>query len=341
MDFKLTDKEKLVLWGLVEHPELNDVELSKKLEVKRRTFSAIKTKLKNNGVFSTLIVPDFNMLGCEILTVSYGNFNPGLTFEDRKKDAEKVMGCEETVYVGTTGREYLVLSISKNFTDFRKKSNAIGIAYVQKNFVEDMHDVHFSFEISSPQFFGFSGLIKMLFNLDVECEKKYESKRESVKLTKNEKKALYALVKMPDAKTEEITSKTGIPDHTLFRIKKKLLDEGIIKIIKIPNFAFLGCCELMALIHTEYKLDKRNGFSHTPEDIFRVSSDFESVSLSLFKNYTDYRNYYDQKLEYLRKNDLIDKEPDVLLFSMQNFTQFKGVSFAPLVKKLLEVDAEF
>ena len=49
MDFKLTDKEKLVLWGLVEHPELNDVELSKKLEVKRRTFSAIKTKLKNNG----------------------------------------------------------------------------------------------------------------------------------------------------------------------------------------------------------------------------------------------------------------------------------------------------
>jgi len=26
---------------------------------------------------------------------------------------------------------------------------------------------------------------------------------------------------------------------------------------------------------------------------------------------------------------------------MQNFTQFKGVSFAPLVKKLLEVDAEF
>ena len=81
MDFKLTDKEKLVLWGLVEHPELNDVELSKKLEVKRRTFSAIKTKLKNNGVFSTLIVPDFNMLGCEILTVSYGNFNPGLTFD--------------------------------------------------------------------------------------------------------------------------------------------------------------------------------------------------------------------------------------------------------------------
>jgi hypothetical protein len=97
----------------------------------------------------------------------------------------------------------------------------------------------------------------------------------------------------------------------------------------------------MALIHIIYKLDKRNGFSHTPEDIFRISSDFESISLFLFKNYTDYRNYYDRRLEYLRKNDLIDKEPDVLLFSMQNFNQFKGFSFAPLVKKLLEVDAEF
>lgn len=341
MDFKLTNKEKLVLWGLVEHPELSDVELSKKLDIKRRTLSAVKTKLKNNKMFSTIIVPDFNMLGCEILTFHYGNFNPNFKYEDRKEDAKKITECEELVYTGTTGREYFGISISKNFTEFIKKANPISIAYTQKKFFENVNIVYFPLEISSYHFLDFSGLMKMLFRLDVECEKKREQKGESVKLTKKEKKVLYALVKMPDAKTEEIVSKTGIPEYALSRIKKKLLDNGVIKILKIPSLEVLRCCELMALIHIKYKLNARNGCNHNPECIFGISSDSESVSLFLFKNYTDYRDYYDKKLEHLRKNDLITEEPDVLLFSLQKFNHFKEFSFAPLVKKLLEVDAEF
>ena len=85
MKSKLTHKEKLVLWGLAEYPGLKDNELSKKLGIKRRTFGAVKTKLKNNRVFSTSVFPDFNALGCEILTICYGTFNPLTTFEDRKK----------------------------------------------------------------------------------------------------------------------------------------------------------------------------------------------------------------------------------------------------------------
>ena len=77
---KLTEKDKLVLWVSAEYPDLVDKGLSKKLDIKRRTFHAIKTKLKKNGVFSTLIVPDFNAIGFEILSICYGNFNPDISF---------------------------------------------------------------------------------------------------------------------------------------------------------------------------------------------------------------------------------------------------------------------
>ena len=47
----LTDKEKIVLWGLCRYPLLNDEELSSKLNLKRSTLTAIKNRLKTkNGL---------------------------------------------------------------------------------------------------------------------------------------------------------------------------------------------------------------------------------------------------------------------------------------------------
>jgi len=100
-------------------------------------------------------------------------------------------------------------------------------------------------------------------------------------------------------------------------------------------------CEVLACIHVKYKSDKRTGYEHQAAEILRIDSDSEMVSLSLFKNYTAYKDYYDRKLEYLRSNDLIDEDPVVMLFPVEKLNAFKYFSFAPLVKKVLEVDAEF
>jgi len=337
---KLTDKDKLVLWGLTEYPDLKDNKISKKLGIKRRTFGAVKTKLKNNGVFSTLIFPDFNALGCEILTVCYGTFNPLTTFEDRKKDAQNIIECEEILHAYSTDREFFAMSVSKNFTDFRKKAFEIVRTYKQKNFFENVTHVHFPLEISRYWFFEFSELIKMLFGFDAESERKDENALKRVRLTKKEKKVLYSLVGMPDAKNIDIAHRTGIAMHTVGKIKKNLLEMGVIKIRKIPDLEMLDC-EVLACIHVKYKSDKRTGYEHQAAEILRIDSDSEMVSLSLFKNYTAYKDYYDRKLEYLRSNDLIDEDPVVMLFPVEKLNAFKYFSFAPLVKKVLEVDAEF
>jgi len=340
MKSKLTGKDKLVLWGLAEYPGLKDNKLSKKLGIKRRTFGAVKTKLKNKGVFSTLIFPDFNALGCEILTICYGKFKPLTTFEDRKKDAQNILECEEIVCAYSTDSEFFAICVSKNFTEFRKKAFEIARVYEQKNFFENITYVHFPLEISRCWFFEFSGLIRMLFGFDAESERKDENALKRVRLTKKEKKVLYALVKMPDAKNIDIAHRTGIAMHTISKIKKNLLERGVIKIRKIPDLEMLGC-EVLAVIHVKYKSGKRAGYGHQASEILRIDSDLDMVSLSLFKNYTAYKDYYDRKLEHLRENDLIDEDPVVMLLPVEKFNAFKYFSFAPLVKKVLEVDAEF
>ena len=338
MGHKLTDKEKLVLWGLTGYPGLKDVEVSKKLGIERRTFSAVKTKLKNRGVFSTLTVPDFNALGCKLLTVCYGRFNPMVPYDDRKEGVQKIRECEEIIHVYSTDRKFLLLCASKNFTEFRKKAAEILRFYKQNNFLEDVTHVHFPLEISRYRFFGFSELIKDIFGLDIECENKNENPAERIRLTKNEKKVLCALVEMPDAKNDEITVRTKVSTHVVSRIKKKLFENGIIKLRNIPDLKLLGF-ELIAFMHIKYKIDKGNEHEHQPAEIFGINSDAESATFCLFKNYTDYEEYYNRKLQYLGENDLIDEEPAVLLFPVQKLKPAKEFSFAPLVKKVLEIDS--
>ncbi|ODS38002.1 MAG: hypothetical protein A7316_08710 [Candidatus Altiarchaeales archaeon WOR_SM1_86-2] len=295
MKSRLTDKEKLVLWGLAEYPDLKDNELSKKLGIKRRTFGAVKTKLKNNGLFSDLIVPDSSALGCEILTVVYGTLNPLIKFENRLDGAQMITKCEEVVYANSTDREFFIIAISKNFTEFRKKADELLRFYAQNKFLDDLTIVHFPF--------GITGYI-------------------------------------PGAKISDISRITGITAHTVSGVKKKLLEKKIMETHKIPNFNILNC-ELFALTHVKHKHGRGGDYVSQPMEVLRFDSGADMVSVSLFKNYTAYKDYYDRKLEYLRDNDLIDGEPKVLLFPIQKLRYVKDFSFAPLMKKVLKVDIEF
>jgi hypothetical protein len=81
----LTKNEKDTLWGMVNHPTLNDRALAKKTRLKLSTVTAIRRRLREREYFWTVNIPNFSRLGFELLCVEYGSFNEAVPVERRIK----------------------------------------------------------------------------------------------------------------------------------------------------------------------------------------------------------------------------------------------------------------
>ena len=64
---QLTRKERLVFYNLVKHPDFNDNQISKEIDVKRSTVTAIRNKLKRDGFYTKLVIPNLPALGCRLM----------------------------------------------------------------------------------------------------------------------------------------------------------------------------------------------------------------------------------------------------------------------------------
>ena len=112
----LTEKEKIVLWGLCRHPLLNDEELSGKLNLKRSTLTAIKNRLKGKGWFGLRYIPNFHKLGCEFL----GFFDAVLGKNVRVSDFNFVKDSSGVILRSLQDEKVFGVFASEKFVDFRK-----------------------------------------------------------------------------------------------------------------------------------------------------------------------------------------------------------------------------
>jgi len=331
---RFTDKEKLVMWAMCEYPDLKDIEISEKIGMGGRTFSSIKARLAGNNLFSSLMFPDFGAIGCEFLTVSYGEFNSQASLKVMKKALKRINECNAVIHVYSNGREFVILSASKNITVFNKIMWEVFSDLKEIDFLRSVRHVHFPLEMTNYKFFEYSGIIKSKFAVSPGYEAGRMKKVSKKRLTKREKELLYAILKMPGAKNRDISSASGIKEDSVGRIKRNLIKSGILNIRKIPDTDIFNF-EILAFMHVKYnrgqhleEIEKRD---EEPE-ILNIKSEADYVSVSLFKNYTQYSDYYFRNLEYLLKEDLIDKNPEVLLFPIIHLKSVKDFGFKDILK---------
>lgn len=110
----LTEKEKLVFYGLVKYPEFSDQQLSEKLKEKRSTITSIKNKLLRKNFYKTKIIPDFSLLECELLCIAYGETPVGI------EENKKLVNHKEVVYSLMTDRNFLDIIIAKKLCIIKK-----------------------------------------------------------------------------------------------------------------------------------------------------------------------------------------------------------------------------
>ncbi|MBM3309095.1 MAG: hypothetical protein FJY77_02475 [Candidatus Altiarchaeales archaeon] len=349
---KLTDNDKLLFYSLVKWPSLNDTELSKKTKIKRSTITAIRNKLKKNNLYTTIKAPNLERIGCELLTVRYGSFDPLVTYEMREKYTS-TQKFPEVFFKRSSDKTRIALSTATNFTETKKYIDYSNRMYGEQGFLpeEGITHVFFPFRVSKIfRFYDYAPLMKQHFNIPGEDRLEFNTEfaeSEPAKLTDNEKLVFYAVVKYPELNDNEIAKKVSMTRQYVSNARKKLEYGGLIKTINVPNLAALDF-QMLVLTHVvvnpKSSLNaRRHGIEKVLSQgahIFDIAGNLEFVLISAFKDYPEFDKIHDDIVDYYTEHDLILKNPVTKIMLNNDIKLAIDGRFAPIVKKALNIPRE-
>ena len=343
----LTRNEQQVLYGLVRYPNLNDSELSSKINVKLSTLTSIKRRLYEQDVYRQLYVPLINRLGSELLAVIYTQFNPVIPLEERVSITKRTIEIFEEIFFSTGEQEKgFSISISKNYSNIGRINDIRTETFGSLGLLEEEspNEVIFPFETSEIiRFFDFSRVIGTMFSFgdgtsksDIEC-----FKNDTIySLSEKEKKVYTALVQFPTATTQQIGEKVGLSRHTVSRMKKKFFDLRLLKHLTIPDMKQLGF-EILSFYHYQFNPGKAPNLEDifcldTPSTVFLARRKYEIVMVSAYQNYQQYKEDKMKKIRYLKENGFISYTPLVRKYMFERMIFLKNFVFHPIAKKIIE-----
>jgi DNA-binding MarR family transcriptional regulator len=348
---KLTEKEKIVLHGLVRWPELNDLELSDRIDIKRPTVTAIRNKFEKEGVYKTIRVPAFDKIGCEIISVKYGEFNPLTPYEIRRKYSGWSKFPESVFWIASdTGR--VGVDVGENYTEIKKHIDYSERTYGEHGFHTDKGNIYHLFPLRLSKIYAyldFAPLLSNIFDLgnNVNINIDVDLGGTPEKFNKNEKLVMYALVKYPTLKDNEIAEKLDLTRQSVNNIRKRFETQKLVKTVRVPDINKLGL-ELLVFMHIRAKphasLDvRKDGILEELKQgsqIIYLAGNLESVIISSFRNYTDFQRTYDHIVSFYREHDFLFLEPTIKIFPIKDLKLFVYDRYTPLVKKVFGIEKE-
>jgi len=345
----LTPNEQKVLFGLVSHPELNDSELASKYQVKLSTLTSIKRRLYEQNMFYQVSVPLLNRLGSELLAIIYTQFNPVIPLEERVKKAKESIEVFDEIFFSIGEQEKgFSISISKNYTNIGRINEIRTETFGKLGLLEKEYpaEVVFPFSTSSIiRFFDFSRALAGLFDIEQkrrETDEKWFQTDGPVRLSEKEKKVYICLVGHPNESTQQIGELVGMSRHTVSRMKKKFFNLRLLKQITVPDLRQLGF-EILAFYHLQFNpgrapVKEDITYLDTPSTIFLARRKFETVIISAYTNYQDYKEDKMEKIRYLKENEFISYNPSVRKYMFDRMVFLKQFDFAPITKKIIEAN---
>ena len=344
-----TTNEKKVLCGLATYPYDNDSIIAEKIGVKLSTFTSIKRRLEDQKYFRYLLVPNINLLGCELLAVIYTQFNPVIPLKERVNTTKETIEVFDEIFfsVGVAEKGFSI-SLSQNYSNIGRineiRTETFGkVGLLDKEYP---NEVIFPFDTSNiNRFFEFNHLLHTFFfpekNPQTPPDKPWFTGRQHLKLTPKEKIVYVQLIQHPTATTEELGNKVGVSRHTISRMKKKFYDLNLLRPLLIPDLNKLGF-ELLAFYHL--KFNPHNAptaqditYLNTPSTIFLAHRQFELILIAAYPTYQTYQEDKMKKIRYLKENELITYTPLVRKYIFDRMEIIKDFTFAPLAKKTVEL----
>jgi DNA-binding MarR family transcriptional regulator len=349
---ELTDKERLMLYGLAKYPHLTDKSLSEKLDLKHSTVTSIRHRLHDNEYFRKLIIPRLQNMGCQMLVVIYTNFSPLIPLEERVAITGETIEVFEEIFfsVGEQDKGFS-LSLSRDYATIGKINDIRTQTFGGRGLLEEEYSnmVVLPFEISRIyRFFDFSPLLNSSFNLDLETEKDIQDfglkDMEDIIFSDTEKNVYCMMVSNPEMSDEDIGREIGVSRHTVSRLRRRFDEKNLVQRISLPNLQKLGF-DILTFYHI--KFDPRNPPNMendavaglmSDSTIFLASRRFEAVMISIHMDYDDYKSDMMQIMQILKENKWIAEDPVIRTYGLNTMVFIKDFKFAPITHKIVGCD---
>jgi len=354
---ELSRNEKLTLCGLVRYPTFNDRRLSQEIGLKMSTVTAIRNRLKRAGFFKTVRVPFMDRLGCELLVICYNRLNVLKGKDEAVKILKDVLATTEDIFFAMADPFQMVtFSFCKNYTDawgdmekchqLLSEKGALGPRSPMDHMV--LYSIN---QTKFFRFFNFADILRRHFELEAApSEIGINLKPERITqrtLSRIEKKVYYGLIRHPEIVDNGVSKKIGVTRQSVTKIRKRFESEGILTTIRVPDFQMMGV-EILALAYYEFTpgstiANRKKGLEWVVRELpafFHIAGNQEGMLAGVAKNFQDLqRHHYLTSKLYFEKG-FFRSEPRVLMMSVKDLTVLKDFTFAPLVKKILDIDED-
>lgn len=342
----LTNLEKKVMWALTKYSDMENKNIISEIGIKPSTFYSIKRRIIRQGLIRELYAPMINKIGGELLVVIHSNFNPVIPLSERVKATKRAIEISEEIFlsVGEEDKGFS-LSFSKDYTSVGRINDIRTETFGKLGLLDGSYplEIIFPFEISRiERFFDYSKILSTFFEIEDEGgEKVWFSGREVVNLNENEKKVLVGLLDNPGISSTRLSEKISIPRGTIERIRRELVDNGLIRRLFVPDLKKLGF-EILAFYHIRYNPNKPPtlrdlDFLKANSSLFFASRKFESVIISAHPNYQSYKNDKMRRIRYLRENNLVAEGPLIRKYMLEKMKIIKDLDFVSITRKILGI----
>jgi len=338
---KLSDNMKKVLCGYSYYPELNAKMLSKKIFINSSSISTALARLKERKFFRKKYIPNFFHIQNFNVVIASGKYRYKFPEDIRQSINNFIINQATPFFSITDNISWLVIGILPNELSNHINNNAyMNNGKYMNEMTFDINKTLFSSDDTRIwRYFNYSPLLNSTFEIGVTPDVESYPGSFSIDILKNnELNVLKSLVENSKPSDYHRSQIMGISHPSISKIKKSLLERGILKSVVIPD---LDVLEFSTFAWFRIKLNGRGIDEHLikklciyPNNILSVYNNENLFILSIFQNMNDLMRGQ-QKVDEFMSNASISYEDIIFNYFSINHPDFELSSNAyPAIEQI-------
>lgn len=362
-DKPLSRNECVALYGMIRYPNYRDKEVCDAVKLKISTLTAIKNRLKNREIFKSIRIPNFKLIGYNIVTFVRGSIDPQMGINKKNELHNKLANLADNIYFYmASGDKFSFIAYTENYTEIKAiKDNATMIMADMGALGSLDFSIYPIESIYLLNNFDFSYIVGRMFqkellenslktevqNLDImpRINLNKKTKENVVHLTNFEKRVFLGLIKYADLPDKSVAEKIGITRQTVARMKGKFLSKNLLFNRKIPNIKKLGV-GIVAVVEADLNpnhpiVERLGGIKFLHRNLSMYFWITSSTKSNFYAVFDDYKKFQEAKIaaeSLYFKHDYLTQVPKIDLMSVNSLWMIKNFDAIPLLQRKFKIE---